>query len=95
MEKKILGKSLLNQKCSIWKEMTENNFHTEVRIDICEFLKYNDICDFLKVIHKHEEENGYIRQLDLKLRYELTCELRKRIEEDFGNEIYVRIYDCL
>ena len=79
----------MNAKLNKWKKMTENNLHSEVRLEIAEYFGFNDY----KMMFKRFVEKDGLSCDEYDERNRLFEGMIARIKGVFGNEVANEIYN--
>ena len=86
-----LSKSTLKK----WSNMTDNNYHTEVRYEIASYFNYLHLCNFYQHLIDKNRINSGLSCNDVKERYENDNLLMKQICDEYGNEVLFQVKNCL
>lgn len=78
-----------------WKKETENNQHTDVRIDIADFFGYGTLSNLFLMIRRRQDEIGFLEPHLQEIRYYATNLLLGCIEAEFGETVYENVKSCL
>lgn len=94
-------KQYLEGKSKVWKQMTANNEHSEVRYCIANFLntavrgKAYLLVKMYELIYREHERQNNLTKMMKNLRAAADQEMYAFIKEELGEEVYQQIYQCL
>ena len=94
-------KQYLEGNSKVWKQLTYDNEHDEVRCRIADFLntasrgKSYLLVKMYELIYREHERQNNLTKMMKNLRAAADQEMYTFIKEEFGEEVYQQIYQCL
>ena len=91
----------LEGNSKVWKQMTADNEHSEVRCRIADFLntasrgKAYLLVKMYELIYREQERQNNLTKMMKNLRAAADQEMYTFIKEELGEEVYQQIYQCL
>ncbi len=81
--------------CKKWAKMTDDNFHTEVRLDIAMFFGLTAFVNYWTTAKNLADKQGYIKATQLEKRSLQTVKMITQIHKSYGEEIANKVLNTL
>ncbi len=83
--------NITNKTISRWAELTDNNCHTLVKIEIAKYFGFDTYQKILELIDAEHDRIGYIASYLSQIRLIIGEAMMERIHDEYGHETYQKV----